>query len=445
VTAKDVTYRKPNPEGYLAADDFMVPLDVVDDGVPSKKEDVMKPVWLLRTLVVLLILVAAGALSRGALTAPGPVKIGVLTPLSPPGDYAAGQLIVRGAKLGAEYVNAKGGVRSGRKVDLVIVDDSGTPEKGVAGFRKLATQDGVIAIMGQFHSSVMNAVNDQAEPFGIPVFSTQASAKMLTAKHLLTTFRTHVIDPDRAKLFLNLIKDKGYKRIVLLAENTDYGIGMIEDTKEQKEHAKAEIELKSILFDRQVVDLTPQLLEIKAWKPDLVINIGVGTPTYLIIKQAHDIGLFPATPMLVSYDLPIRPEFWDNLGDTGNYLIYIVYYHPKMALTEAGKWFQERYTQEYKEPPVYSAFNGFGQIVIIAEALNTAASDKPTDLIKALEAGKFTSWNGVVTFERGEGPYWHQWSPPMLVLQYTKARQPWEEATILYPPEMKTGEYTAPQ
>jgi branched-chain amino acid transport system substrate-binding protein len=405
----------------------------------------MKPTWLFSGLVVLLIPVAAAVLSLGALAAQAPIKIGVLTPLSPPGDYAAGQLIGRGAKLGAEYVNAKGGVRGGRKVDLVIVDDSGTPEKGVAGFRKLATQDGAVAIMGQFHSSVMSAVNDQAEQFGIPIFSTQASAKMLTAKHLLTTFRTHVIDPDRAKLFLNVIKDRGYKRIALLAENTDYGIGMIEDTKEQKEHAKAEIEVRSMLFDRQMVDLTPQLLEIKAWKPDLVINIGVGTPTYLIIKQAHDIGLYPATPMLVSYDLPIRPEFWDNLGDAGNYLMYIVYYHPKMALTEAGKWFQERYPQEYKEPPVYSAFNGFGQVVIIAEALNIAASDKPADLIKALEAGKFTSWNGVVAFERGEGPYWHQWSPPMLVLQYTKARQPWEEATILYPPEMKTGAYTAPK
>src|ERR671925_901413 len=153
----------------------------------------MKPAWLLGALVVLLSLVTAGALWRGALAAQGPMKIGVLTPLSPPGDYAAGQLISRGAKLGAEYVNAKGGVRGGRKVEVVIVDDSGTPEKGVAGFRKLVTQDNVVAVMGQFHSSVMNAVSDQAEQFGVPVFSTQASAKVITAKHLMTVFRTHVI------------------------------------------------------------------------------------------------------------------------------------------------------------------------------------------------------------------------------------------------------------
>ena len=49
-----------------------------------------------------------------------PVKIGVLTPLSPPGDAAAGQFIARGAKMGADDVNARGGVLGGRKIELVI-------------------------------------------------------------------------------------------------------------------------------------------------------------------------------------------------------------------------------------------------------------------------------------------------------------------------------------
>src|SRR5881409_1874628 len=94
-----------------------------------------------------------------------PVKIGVLTPLSPPGDAAAGQFIVRGAKMGAEDVNARGGILGGRKIELVIEDDAGTPEKGAAGFRKLATQDKAVAVIGQFHSSVMGAVQDLAEQF----------------------------------------------------------------------------------------------------------------------------------------------------------------------------------------------------------------------------------------------------------------------------------------
>src|SRR2546428_10832072 len=86
-----------------------------------------------------------------------PVKIGVLTPLSPPGDAAAGQFIVRGAKMGAEEVNARGGVLGGRKIELGIEDDSRTPEKGAAGFRKLATQDQAGAVVGPVPSSAMTA------------------------------------------------------------------------------------------------------------------------------------------------------------------------------------------------------------------------------------------------------------------------------------------------
>src|SRR5216684_8817553 len=117
----------------------------------------------------LLVVLATAALTSPAF-AQGAVKIGVLTPLSPPGDAAAGQFIVRGAKMAADDINARGGVLGGRKIELIIEDDAGTPEKGGAGFRKLATQDRAVAVVGQFHSSVMGAVQDLAEQFKIPVF-----------------------------------------------------------------------------------------------------------------------------------------------------------------------------------------------------------------------------------------------------------------------------------
>ena len=130
-----------------------------------------RPLHLLVTLSIAAVLLA-GVFPAPAL-AQKPVKVGVLTPLSPPGDAAAGQFIVRGAKMAAEDINARGGVLGGRKIELVIEDDSGTPEKGSAGMRKLATQDQVAAVVGQFHSSVATAVQVLAEQFQVPVFSTR--------------------------------------------------------------------------------------------------------------------------------------------------------------------------------------------------------------------------------------------------------------------------------
>ncbi len=379
------------------------------------------------------------------------VKIGVLTPLSPPGDFGAGQLISRGAVLGVSYVNnVAGGVLGGlcgqpaRRVEIVVEDDAGTPEKGLAGFRKLATRDRVVAVIGQFHSSVMLATQPLADELKIPFFSTQASAAAITARRLTYTFRTHSIDPDRAAAWMDFFKQFGFKKVAMIAENTDYGVGLVEETKRLIAVQRAPVTLEPVIFDRGTTDFTPLLLRIKAAGPDLVVNVGVGTPAYLIIKQANDIGLFPATPMLGSYDFPVRPEFWQNLGRVGNYFAYIAYYHPAMPLTELGKWFKERYEARFNEPAVYTAFNAFGQIAVIAQAINMACATDGPALVRALETGRFQNWNGTVTFPRGEGPYWHQASPPLVILQYTSVNQPYDKATILWPPKIRTGGLARP-
>ena len=392
---------------------------------------------LLAALVTLV--VAAPAMVPSAF-AQGPVKIGVLTPLSPPGDASAGQFILRGAKMAAEEINAGAGVLGGRKIELVVEDDSGTPEKGAAGLRKLAGQDKVVAVVGQFHSSVAEAVQDLAEQLKIPLFLTQASAKKLTEKHLTYTFRTHVIDPDRVTLWNKWIQQQGFKRVAVLAENTDYGVGVVEETKKQFVSMNVKAELKTTIFDRAVVDLTPQILEIKNWKPDLFINVGIGTPTYLIAKQAYDVGLFPATPMLISYDAPARPEYWKTLGDKGTFATFIVYYHPTMKLTPRGEAFRKRYLEQFKEQPVYGGLNAYAQVMLLADAVNAVKSDKPEDIVKSLLGNKFTGWNGTISFAHGDGPYWQQWTPPMLFLQYTKPEQAFPEAKIIYPPDLKTGD-----
>src|SRR5436309_3002265 len=241
-------------------------------------------------------------LATAALTSPafaqGAIKIGVLTPLSPPGDAAAGQFIVRGAKMAAEEINGQGGVLGGRKIELIVEDDAGTPEKGAAGLRKLVSQDHVVAVVGQFHSSVTEAVQDLAEQLKVPVFLTQASAKKLTEKHLTYTFRTHVIDPDRVTLWNKWIQQQGFKRVAILAENTDL--------------------------------------------------------------------------------------------------------------------------EEFQEPPRQRRLQALGPVMVAGQRNQCPKGQQAQGHRKGLLGTKFTGWNGTVAFTRGDGPYWQQWTPPMLFLQYTK-------------------------
>ncbi len=381
-----------------------------------------------------------------------PTKIGVLTPLSPPGDTGAGQLIVRGAELAVDYINQRMGsdwVKTNSlpgPIQLVKGDDAGTPAVGVTAFRKMVQEDHVAGVVGQFHSSVTVALMPVAEQLKVPMFSSQSSDTSITSKHMMYTFQTHAITSDRAAVVANFIAantDK-FKKIAIVAENTDYGTGNIDALKPLLAKISG-VTYKDWVFDNKSTDLSPLLLQVKQFDPDLIYNLGVGAPAYLIVKQSYDVGLMPKAYQLISYDLPIRPEFWQNLGDKGKGIIFVSYYHPQQKLTDAGKWFQTAYQQKYNEAAPYSAFQGFGNTVILAQAINQANSTDGAAIVKTLETGKFTNWNASpVNFPEAAGVDWHRVKIPMLLLQYTATNQDFTKAAIVFPQDMKTGNVTKP-
>jgi branched-chain amino acid transport system substrate-binding protein len=359
------------------------------------------------------------------------IGVGLIVPLSAPGDATGGQLIRRGAEMGVEAVNAQGGVL-GKKMKLFVQDSQGKPEAGVAAYRRLVSEDKVVAVPGFFHSSVAIAVNEVAKDMGVPTISVQASASDITAKHYDIAFRTHAVDPVRVAAWMEFIKKKGYKRVSLIAETTDYGIGLADETIAQNKSGNFGVEIQKVMFDRTVTDLTPQLLQVKAFKPDMVINIGVGQPLDLIMDQATTIGLLPATPMLISYDAPARPQYWKLHEKNGAGIYFIAYFSPKSPLSDIGTGFAKAYKEKYKEDPVYGALNGFGSIAILSQAMKAANSTDPKALIKTLESGTYKSWpDAPVTFPKADGVYWHNWVPPVLILKMTQPKQDWKDAEIV--------------
>ena len=389
----------------------------------------MRPMGLAAGAVALLTVLGA----ETSTAADPPVAIGLEIPLSPPGDPSAGQLIRRGGELAVEYVNTEmKGILGGRKIEIAVQDSQGRTEAGIAGYRRLVTEEHVIGVTGFFHSSVNIAVNEVAKELGVPTLATQTSAADVTAKHYDAAFRTHAIDPIRVETFIDFFKRQSFKRISLIAETTDYGIGIAEETERQNAEKKLDLALQKITFDHSATDLTPQLLQVKAFKPDLVVNIGVGQPLDLMIDQAETLGILPQTPMLLSYDAPVRPQYWQLHPKNGNGIYFIAYYSPRQKLSDLGAWFAKRYEEKFNEPPVYSALNGFGDVMILAEAADQAKSTDPKEIIKALETGSFKNWAAApVTFPRAAGVYWHNWSPPILILKYTEPNQDWRNATVI--------------
>ena len=383
-------------------------------------------------IFLLALVVLLWGIGPSSAVAKDPVKLGLLSPFSPPGDPAAGKRMRWGAELAIEYINNEmGGVLGGRPVELVVEDDSGTPADGIAGFRKLVQKDGVVAVVGQYHSSVCLAVNKVARDLQVPLFSSGASSPKITESQNPYIFSIMSLTPDRARFWVDFAKAMKFKRLAIMAEDTDYGTGF---EKYVKDFGKdAGMEVKSIIFPRTITDMTPMLLETKAWKPDLIINLGVGAPAYLMVKQAYAIGLFPQVKMLGSFAWPVRPEYWDAVSEKGRYVLYTSYYKPGMLMSDAGNWMSAKYKAAHGEDPTFYALNVFGEMLVIAQALEKAQSDDPKALQKALVGNTYQDWSGDVKFEEPQGLKWHNVSPPHLILQQTEVRQPFTESKLVYP------------
>jgi branched-chain amino acid transport system substrate-binding protein len=294
--------------------------------------------------------------------------------------------------------------------------------------------------MGQFHSSVTLALLPIADQLRVPLFSTQSSAVEITSKNPAYTFQTHTITTDRAEAVGDFIVKNGFKKIAIVAENTDYGTGNTSALKDELSNTIG-VEVRDWVFDRTSTDISPLLLQVKAYNPDLIYNLGVGAPAYLMLKQASDAGLLPQAKMLVSYDLPIRPEFWQNVGSQGNGVIFVAYYHPRQPLSDAGRWMQAEYARRFNEPALYSSFAAFGNILLLAQAINQACSTEGRQMVRALEDGSFITWNQTgINFPQEDDEDWHRVAQPLLLLQYTEANQDFDKATIVYPPDFKTGD-----
>jgi branched-chain amino acid transport system substrate-binding protein len=392
--------------------------------------------------------VAAANQAAGA----DPVRLGIITPLTGPGDPTAGELITRGACLGAQYVRERGGVLGGRQIGFVLQNDqeggyAETMQRScVGGIAKLAVYDRVTAALGQWHLRTAPYVAEVAEALGLPIFI-ENGHNTITAKHRRTLFRTYLSILDRTPIMVRFAREQGWRKIAILAANTVFGLTCADTFQDVAKAEGADFEFLRFDFDQETTtDVRDQLRQIAGWRPDLLLNAAVIRTNYMVINQAEEVGLLPGLPMMVAFAFPMRSaDYWRLAGEAGNYVVWpgTVYRPNWPGMTPIGRWFVDHYTAKYGSAPPDNALNAFTDVTIIAAALDAAGSDDRDDLIAALEAGEFDTWRGPVQFERNED-HWHHSPPEFMLVQYSAVGQTVDEAAVIYPPEVATGQYVPP-
>ena len=100
------------------------------------------------------------------------LKIGVTVPLSAPGFVIGGRAMQTAINIAVDDVNSAGGVL-GLPVDVVFYDTSALPERGTAAMEYFATQECVVAVIGEYHSAAGVTMKEISNKYHIPtVFNT---------------------------------------------------------------------------------------------------------------------------------------------------------------------------------------------------------------------------------------------------------------------------------
>jgi ABC-type branched-subunit amino acid transport system substrate-binding protein len=142
----------------------------------------------------------------------------------------------QGAKLYFDRLNSAGGI-NGRKVELVSMDDAGSPEQAVANTKKLLAQ-GVLSLFGYVGSPQVTAVNAQLNSADVLLFGAMAGADELRGSLYPNVYSIRPGYSEEAAVITKHAETLGMKRLAIVhakdaeslaaldsAERTMHGLG----------------------------------------------------------------------------------------------------------------------------------------------------------------------------------------------------------------------------
>lgn len=378
----------------------------------------------------------SGIAFAGAAFAAEPILVGVSIAQSPPGSVVQGVQVRAGLEIIKDMINAKGGVL-GRNIQLVYEDNQGIPEKGRSAAEKLITKDKVVAVTGGHQSSVCLAEIEVAHRYKVPYINTNCWSDDIRKKGYPEVFNPGNYNTRVSTAMAETVAAMGVKRVVAFAENTDYGIGQAKLMAELIKTKAPGVDFKYETLDRAGKDFTPAVLALRANPPDMVVNILLPPAAYILMNQLYEQNVAPTarTWMYDGAGIADYPDFWQNVKDAGKYMISFGLYHPDMVMPELGKQVAAEYTKRTKGEPNRLIFQAADSLLLIVDAIKDAKSDKPADIIKALQTMKFEGVRGSFQFSQKAGIDYQQWVEiPYVNYQLTEINQPISKSVLVQGP-----------
>jgi branched-chain amino acid transport system substrate-binding protein len=333
----------------------------------------MKRPW----IVSLALALALAAIQ--AAPAQEPIKIGVVGPHSGPAAFD-GQSTLIGAQVAAQEINAAGGLLGGRKLEIVAADSRGIPAESVSAYRKVVTQDKVVAVDCCWFSSSTIATHPTIEELKIP--TTTGVAFLPDAKETKLTYLFKFAQTPRLESrFVDYwVKKLNVKKVAFLARNDDWGRATSGVYQARLKELGGTV-LSAEFYTPGEKDFYSYLTKIKALNPEGINVVDISATAATQIKQIAELGI--ATKVLGS-DGPITDAFIKLAGKVSEGIPLVVRYGATLD-TPRNKGFVAAFkARRGGEEPDQYAQAGYDSVYLHAEAIKRAGSTDPAKLREAL-------------------------------------------------------------
>jgi branched-chain amino acid transport system substrate-binding protein len=317
-----------------------------------------------------------------------PIKIGFIAPKT--GNFAQmGIDMLDGFRL---YFDEIDNTIAGRKVELIVEDEGGSPDIAVTKARKLITHDNVNLIVGLFSAASGYAAAPVVEEAGVPLVISIAASDDLTqrkaSKYLVRVSFTggelgHVAG-DYA------YKKLGWRKVAAIAMDYGWGHETTGGFQHVFEEAGGQV-IQKIWTPVNTTDFGPYVASIKP-DADGILDVVTGAASVRLIGEMRKAGLLDKKKVLAAGSATDE-TLLTALGDTA--LGVLSFYPWSMALnTPENVKFVQKFKQVTKKEYLGTAAAiNYGAAMWITEAIKSVGGnvEDKENFLKTLRATEVKS------------------------------------------------------
>lgn len=335
------------------------------------------------------------------------IRIGTAISLSGPYSAGAGMTQIPNYNMWVEELNAKGGLLIKKlnkrvPVELITYDDKSDIGTAVKLVEKLILGDKVDLLLPPWGTAMHFAIAPVANKYGYPLIGpTLSSEKLREVAHTIPYFFGILNMPrEQGAALTDLLEELGVKRVALIYVADAYGIEWTGKVAPDLGIKKIDVVIfKS--YPGDVKDLSPLLKTIKAADVDALLCMSYPGDTFLITKQAKELGLNPKVLYLgVGVAFPVYKQMFGGPNVIEG-IMGAGAWNPRVAYPGAKEYF-ERHVKRWKtEPDRWASAFAYASLQILEQSIEKVGSIDRKKIRDTIATQTFPTVIGPVRFEGG--------------------------------------------